>query len=202
MDQPLPGLGPPSGAAPDLRITFGALPSWLTAESGSDHSPWYPRGDQNGSVPGLRVWTILGGRFYRLQYVDGPEFLVDAGANRMWSRWPEDLTLEDTATYLLGPVMAFVLLLRGTMGLHASAIVVCGRAVAVAGQPEAGKSTAAAALARLGYAVLSDDVVTLVEDHGTFLVRPAHPQIRLWPKSAEALFGFADALPRLTPNWD
>src|SRR5262249_889832 len=73
---------------------------------------------------------------------------------------------------------------------------------AVAGPAESGKSTTAAALARFGYAVLSDDIVTLAERRGTFLVRPAYPRIRLWPDAAEALYGFSSALPQLTPNWD
>jgi hypothetical protein len=32
--------------------------------------------------------------------------------------------------------------------------------------------------------------------------QPAYPQLRLWPESAALLYGTAEALPPLTPNWD
>ena len=110
--------------------------------------------------------------------------------------------LEDTATYLLGPVMGFVLLLRGTLCLHAERCRGRRRDPGLAGQPEAGKSTTAAALARRGYTVVSDDAVTLDHRDGRFLVHPAYPVIRLWSDSVETLYGSGDALPLLTPTWD
>jgi hypothetical protein len=70
------------------------------------------------------------------------------------------------------------------------------------GPAGAGKSTTTAAFAKLGYRVLSDDVVTLADKSGGLMVHPAYPCIRLWPESVEALFGTRDALPLLTPNWD
>jgi hypothetical protein len=112
------------------------------------------------------------------------------------------LTVEDTATYLLGPVMGFTLLLRGSVCLHASAIAVGDQAIALLGPSGAGKSTTAAAFARSGYGVLSDDVVALANQGQTFLAQPAYPRIRLWPESVSALYGTGDALPCLTPTWD
>src|SRR5260370_41636294 len=120
----------------------------------------------------------------------------------MWSRWQESISQEDAMSCLLGPVMGFVLLLRGIVCLHASAIATGDKAIAIVGPSEAGKSTTAAAFAKLGYSVLSDDVVTLDERNGRFLVHPGYARIRLWPDSAEALYGSADVLPRLAPTWD
>ena len=70
------------------------------------------------------------------------------------------------------------------------------------GPPGAGKSTLAAAFGWLGYPVLSDDVAALDERDGQWYVRPAYPQVRLWPESVKLLFGSADALRPLTPNWN
>jgi hypothetical protein len=112
------------------------------------------------------------------------------------------LTLEDNATYLLGPVMGFVLLLRGLVCLHGSAIVLDDEAVALIGPAGSGKSTTAAAFAARGIGVLAEDVVTLDDRGDSFLVRPAYPCIRLWPSSVATLYGSQSALPPLTPNWD
>ena len=109
------------------------------------------------------------------------------------------------ATYLLGPVLGFVLRLRGVVCLHASAIAVDGCAIALLGHGGIGKSTGAAAFAQAGYPVLSDDIVALVDRGSQFLSQPGYPHVRLWPEAAASLFGSADALPRLTPKhptWD
>jgi hypothetical protein len=91
--------------------------------------------------------------------------------------------------------------LRGATCLHASSIAVGGRAIALLGKAGAGKSTTAAALARLGYSVLSDDVAVLDDRGDRFLVQPGYPRVNLWPESVQALFRSADALPKITPTW-
>jgi serine kinase of HPr protein (carbohydrate metabolism regulator) len=58
-------------------------------------------------------------------------------------------------------MMGFVLLLRGCISLHACAVAIDDRAVAIVGPAGAGKSTTAAALADQGYSILAEDVVTL-----------------------------------------
>jgi len=76
------------------------------------------------------------------------------------------------------------------------------RAVALIGPQEAGKSTTAAAFAKLDYPVLTDDVVALSSRGDMFMVPPGYPRLRLWPDSVSALYGTAHALPPLTPNWE
>jgi hypothetical protein len=120
----------------------------------------------------------------------------------VWADWPENYTLEDACTYLLGPVIGFVLRLRGVTCLHASAVAAGEQAIALAGFPGAGKSTTAAAFARCGYAVIADDVVALTEERENFLVPPGYPRVNLWPDSVRALYGSEGALPRITPTWD
>jgi hypothetical protein len=96
--------------------------------------------------------------------------------------------------------MGFVLRLRGVCCLHASAISIGQKVIAFSGPPQAGKSTTAAAFAKLGYPVVSDDILALVEKDGTFLVRPGYPRLCLWPDAATSLYGSSQRLPRITPE--
>jgi hypothetical protein len=186
----------------DVQVRLAMMPAWLN-DLLATAKPWHcsPWQDVNGEV-GLRTWKLDGGDYFRLLYRDGTSFVVDAGGTEVWADWPDELTLEDTATYLLGPVFGFLLRLRRVTCLHASAIAVDGRAIALIGPPGAGKSTTAAAFTQQGHSVLSEDVVALCDQGGSFLVQPGYPLIRLWPESVQALFGSEDALPPLTPNWD
>jgi len=134
-----------------------------------------------------------------MAYSDGTEFVVNRPGTRVWAAWPDEATLEDTATYLLGPVLGFVLRLRGATCMHASAVAVENHAVLFLGPAGAGKSTTAAAFAQQGYRILSDDVAVLVGEGTAIAVWPGYPQLRLWPESAEWLYGCREALPRLTP---
>ncbi len=143
--------------------------------------------------------------YFYCRYDDRTTFMVSRLGSQIWATWPDDLTVEDMATYLLGPILGFVLRLRGTVCLHANAIAIDDRVVVLVGAAGAGKSTTAAAFARQGYPVLSDDVVPLIDRGDTFLVQPAYPRIRLWDSSVRALYGDAEALPRLVPThptWD
>src|SRR5262249_45498640 len=109
---------------------------------------------------------------------------------------------EDLATYLLGPVMGFVLRRRGITALHASAVCLGEVAVVISGPAAAGKSTTAAALALRGAPALCEDITALHESEGRFCIQPGYPRVCLWPDSVEKLFGSNDALPNLTPNWE
>lgn len=198
----IPGVPASANAPEDLRISFGSLPSWLHKVTETQIETYVADYKDECGNPVLRVFRILEGRYYRFAYADRTEFLVDAEGAEIWVQWPEPLTLEDAATYLLGPVMGFVMLLRGVVCLHASAIAIGGEAVALVGPAGSGKSTTAAAFSNRGYSILAEDVVTLDDRADRFLVRPAYPCIRLWPASVKALYGTETQLPKLTPNWD
>lgn len=197
----VPGLSFSNPHDPDIQVDFGVMPAWLGDEQ-ITRKLWFVRPNELPDAdPRLIVWALRD--HYHLRYADGTQFLVDNAGTRVWATWPnETLTLEDTATYLLGPVMGFVLLLRGCVSLHACAVVIDDRAIAIVGPAGSGKSTTAAGFAELGYAVLAEDVVTLKDRGDEFLVQPGYPSIRLWPSSVEALYGSGATLPRLTPTWD
>ena len=157
--------------------------------------------DESGQ-PLLQVWKLAGGEYLHFRYYDGPEFFVDRAAESVWSFWPEHVDFDDVLTYLAGPFFGYLLSLRGVTLLHASAVAVGDRAIAMVGPQGAGKSTAAAAFALANYPVLTDDIVCVREHHGEFLVQPAYLRLCLWPDSVEALYGSQEALPRLTPGWE
>lgn len=192
-----------------VEITMGHLPSWLIQKPQDlGIAPNYytaPKQFDGEDVHTLQVWQVNNGQHYYCSYKDGTNFVVNRLGTEVWAEWPENLTLEDTTTYLLGPILGFVLRLQGIVCLHASAIVIQGHAVVMLGTTGAGKSTTAAAFAKCNYPILSDDVVTLCDRGDTFLVQPAYPYIRLWDSSVEALYGTPDALPRIVPThptWD
>jgi hypothetical protein len=188
----LPGLPPVAAEGADINVRFQSAP---LSDNGS--------GPVIFRRPSMEVRRLDAG--YRFAYGDGTGFLVSPEGNRVVAAIPQGLTLEDTCPYLFGPVMGFVLRLRGMVCLHASTVVIGGCAVAFCGPQGAGKSTTAAALAQQGYAVLAEDVAALddaLDDHGgSFFVRPGYPRVNLWPHSVASLCGAAEALPAISPNW-
>lgn len=199
----IPGVPPSTIASEDVRISFGSLPAWLGEITGVQVETSYIADYKSEcGEPALRVFRVLDGKYYRFCYADRTEFVLDKAGTEVWAKWCDPLTLEDTATYLLGPVMGFVMLLRGVVCLHASAVAVGDEAIALLGPAGSGKSTTAAAFAQHGYRVLAEDVVTLDDRGDHFLVRPGYPCIRLWPAAVKALYGSDTHLPKLTPNWD
>ncbi|RMF10745.1 MAG: hypothetical protein D6773_00635 [Alphaproteobacteria bacterium] len=137
-----------------------------------------------------------------LFFGDGATFFVAPDGAWVEARWHAPSNLEDAATYLLGVVLGLVLRLRGVITLHASAVVIEGQAVALAGDQGAGKSTTAAAFAQRGFSVLSDDMTVLRESPRGFLVEPDFAILKLWPNASELLLGDADLLPNLSATWD
>lgn len=177
-----------------------------TPAPGAHLSPllWYesPR-DPDGHR--LRVWRLGEGSAFLFGYSDGVRFLIDGSGKQVSASWPDGSTFEDMATYLLGPVLGFILRLHGVVCLHASAVAFHHRALAFLSPSGFGKSSAAAVFAQRGFPVLSDDIVAISDQGDRFQVKPAYPRLQLWPTSVKTLFGRDDALPRITPQnplWD
>lgn len=198
----VPGLTPAvTFGTPDAQVWLGSLPQEFgRLDEISSNSPMSGFEPDDASERWVTVWKHAD--FFRLRYTDGTEFFIDRTGTQIWAIWPRELTLADTATYLLGPIMNVVLRLRGTIALHASAVRIGDVAVALVGPEGAGKSTTAASFAMAGFPVLTDDIAAIKDGGDAFHIIPAYPRIRLWPRSVEMLFGSAEALPRLTPGWD
>lgn len=90
-------------------------------------------------------------------------------------------------TYLFGQVMSFVLIARGVEPLHATTVVVDGRAVAFVGDCGYGKSTLAAAFLGGGARLLTDDLLVVGADGGRLVGHRGPQRIKLFPETAAAL---------------
>lgn len=154
---------------------------------------------------GNPVFTLTefgGEEFFELAYADGTRFVLDGPGTKIWGTFMPPLTIADLASYLLGPVMGFVLRQRGVAALHGSCVSVDGRAAIICGPAGAGKSTTAAALGLRGASVLCDDISPLFESAGDVMVAPAYPRLCLWPGPADVQAGSREPLPHLSPNWN
>jgi hypothetical protein len=154
-------------------------------------------------APVVRLWDLGAGEVLYVDYSDGTEFWLDRELTTVWVQWRKTSSLESTLTYLLGPVFGLLLRLKGVVCLHASSVVIADQAVVIAGPEGAGKSTTAAGFAKQGFAVLSDDIAAIKNDHGdSYEAIPAYPRLNLWPASVKLLYGGEDALPAIVEDWD
>jgi len=103
---------------------------------------------------------------------------------------------------LLGPVLAIICYLRGALPLHASALRIGNRAAAIAGRSGAGKSTLAAALARRGHTLITDDICACIGLPGKPLVLPSYPGMKLSLASLDALHIEARGLQPIGPDFE
>src|SRR5512146_730334 len=188
---------------PDVEVFVQELPEELAHVDDSAGELWWTSDWRDAAGRPLRtIHKMAAGRFFRIRYDFDMTVVVDRDGRRMWLAWPPGVSIDDIAISLLGPLFGLFLRLRGMVCLHASAVRIGEVAVAFVGEPEAGKSTTAAALSRRGHLVLSDDLVTLDLSGGEYLVHPGYPHLRLCPDAAAALYGHADALPRLVSTWE
>lgn len=97
-------------------------------------------------------------------------------------------TLREVRLFLLGSAFGALIHQRGLLPIHGSAVNINGSAVIIAGPSGAGKSTLAAAFAKRGYTILTDDVsVTEHRSDGSSRVHPGYPQMKLWADSIQHL---------------
>ena len=86
---------------------------------------------------------------------------------------------------LLGPVMGWLLHIRKTYVLHASAVNFDAKSFVFMGDKLAGKSTTAAAFLRAGATLLTDDLLAFdLGETGSPLIQPAFAQLKLSDESS------------------
>jgi hypothetical protein len=197
-DAPIPGLPiTTANAPPDLYIHLDSPPPWQHLPVEDFYRADYLNADRQ---PVVTVGRASCG--FRFQYADGTLVWVDRSGTHAWCRSATGATLEDTATYLTGPVLGFILRQRGHVALHASAVKIGDAALAIVGPHGAGKSTTAAALATRGFPLISDDVLHVRKTASAWMAEPYASGLRLWPEAVSLLLGPDVSLPRLTPTWD
>ena len=201
-DAPIAGLSPAGDAVSNADVSVSlrnGVP--IPAPDSSDHV-WYTSDylDAGGAPVQLAALNQRDGSYW-LRYSEGAAFRIDGAARCVDAWWVDPLTDADAITYLLGPVLAFLLRLRGRVPLHASGVAIDGSAVLFAGTAGAGKSTTAAALASLGHPLLSDDVVPLADGDGGPSAWPGYPRVSLCDDAAQALFANSDDLPAFSATY-
>jgi len=202
---PIPGLVPVlSESEPNVTVHVATSPEACGRIVSSSEELWHVSAYQDAAgVPIRRIKWLAQAGFFRIEYCDGVIFWIDRQGREVWAWWPEESSIEDMATYLLGPILGVLLRLKGRTCLHASAVAVDdASAVAFVGPGGAGKSTIGAALAECGHSVLTDDVAALSWNNGTCCVLPAYPHLSLWPDSAALIYGPSADLPRFIPGWE
>lgn len=199
-NQPILGLADePNGGLLDCEVWLNGAPAKSTVPGDVVRERCVSNFRDRDGQP---TWSLfeLDNRNYLFKFGDGDEFVVARDGREIRASWSDNLSCEDVALDLLGGVLGFVLRLQGIPCLHASAVAVGDRALALVGPGGSGKSTMAAALARQGCAVISDDIVTLRDKDGLIEVHPGYSYLRLFQDSLWALHG--DAALRLMPSWN
>ena len=166
-------------AAADWRVAAGSAAKALSDELllGTDFV--------YGSV---RVCAYRSPSAMRLVFDDTGTFEIRRHDRTItWYRGP-NATDETMRADLLGRVIAFAAHGDGDVALHASAVCIDGRAVALLGSRGAGKSTLAFALVKQGARLLTDDtLIVRFDDQGEPWAAPGLQRVRLWEDSARAL---------------
>jgi len=199
----IPGLELVDVCPGDLRLEVesGAEPSWVKRATQGRVVSHLPAGERTAD-PSFVLTEYRDADCCELSYSDGARFVVNRSADRVWGTFEPPLTIEDLATYFLGPVMGFLLRRKQITCLHASGVELHNSAVLLCADTGHGKSTTAAALALRGAAGLSEDIVPLELTAGRFWAVPGYPRVCLWPDAVAHLAGDENALPKLTPVWE
>ena len=187
----------------DIEINMGSFPDDLYNLISQPTTEYYLEpGYEKKDPPNLTVNMLANGRYFHFCYEYGVEFICNRSATAIWGIWKKSLTLEDAALYLLGPIIGFMLRLRGITCLHASGVVVDGEALALTGPSGMGKSTLAASFAAAGYPVLTDDILPLNTVNNVICALSGYSRLRLFPNSFETSQELPDKLPLLAPGWN
>lgn len=115
-----------------------------------------------------------------LRFESTCDVVVDPSASRVTVHMHESTPEEMGGVLVGGTVLSWVLMVRGALLLHASAVDVGGRAVGFVGSSGMGKTTLATLLCRGGGLLLTDDVLRLTPDgHGAHLCSLGATELRL-----------------------
>ncbi|MGO4515586.1 hypothetical protein AB4Y89_07330 [Terriglobus sp. 2YAB30_2] len=90
-------------------------------------------------------------------------------------------------SFLTGSVAGLLFHQQSRLALHASAVVVRGRAILLSGWATVGKSALAAALMEQGAEFLSDDLCLVDVSREGAMIAAGPPRIRLWPDVGDHL---------------
>jgi hypothetical protein len=155
---------------PDIYIKFGMTPATLTSPIVNNPHQQINTTEFLLNIKGLARFYVNSGKDIIIQKAD-------------------DVYEGDIQVFLMGTIFAYVLQYHNYLVLHGSAILVNGQAVIFSGDSGAGKSTIAAAFAKKGYNVFTDDMVVIkYTDDNKFELIQGWPRLKLW-QDALSYFG-------------
>ena len=181
-----------------VDVTLGVVTELDEALDFTDQQPVYAEGKGRAGLAQFE--------FYRL-----PDRAVVRITGAMdFHCWADRIVchlLDERHRYLLevalfGMIMALWLELRGVVTLHASTVVIGGRAVAFSSGRGGGKTATAAAAIHAGHSLLSDDLLALARSGDEFTAQPGYPQVRMWPDQAGHFIGSEEGLEKFHPAHD
>jgi hypothetical protein len=150
-------------------------------------SDWFMKWHLPSGEMWLSFAKVDGG--YLLRFNELADFLVNNDGNEIVFTPKHDVPTNTIQHLLLDQVIPLVINLKGGEAIHASAVLMHFGVLAFAGPTWSGKSTVAGNFLKLGYPLLSDDCLVLMEKDGGIYAVPAYPGLRLWKDSVSCLFG-------------
>jgi hypothetical protein len=137
-------------------------------------------------LPGRWIYARLKGTF---------DFLISPDGSQVFYRSLGELSATSFETYLLGLLMKAVFIKRDIQSLHASSVVVDGKAIAFLGSNGFGKSSLAACFVSAGYPLLTDDLLRLDWDTGCIWAYAGPACLKLLSDSRQRLDGSSAGIP-------
>jgi hypothetical protein len=193
---PLVSFLEPTEAEPDVVFTCGSGPPASNGTPDLIYESVLPGTAEEGL---FSLYRLKEG--FKLRYAGTADFYIDEDRIHCHLLDPHYAYWVEIA--LLGPVMSFWLELRGSIALHASAVVAQDVAIGFMAGPEAGKTSLAASFVKRGARLLSDDILPVHPSPGGGVVaRPGYPQVRMWPDEVRRFAGDPGRYPLAHPDHD
>ncbi|MEP5570008.1 MAG: hypothetical protein ABJN62_19365 [Halioglobus sp.] len=171
--------GARSSTLPVIQVRLAEHPGWLRdfkttaawASASGRRTRYHYLGQRPESYSDAAAWALEVEDTMTLQWRPGAG-LLEYVCGRLFS--PERLRFWVLHTWL--PLVAN--LERGLDILHASAVVIDGKAHVFSAPSGGGKTTLASHLASLGHGFLADDSLGLSQRNGHWMATPSHPFLR------------------------
>jgi len=158
----LPELIPAQITDPDVTITFGEVPEHLPVIKGS----------------GVHYEAANKDFLFRFEGIG--QFRVQNG-NRITIQSEQNTHPEEIRLFLLGSNLGALLHQRGMLAMHGSAVSDGHNTTILSGKSGSGKSSLAAGLLELDYAVIADDISVICRNENQeFYVEKGIPHMKLW----------------------
>lgn len=165
--------------------------------TGFANEPWTTLLD----APALRITRNPADGRLCIRFHDGCEFRMNARGTSVDVHWTDPCTDRDAMAYAMGSVFALLLRFQGRVALHASAVETSRGTILLCASSGVGKSTLAAAFARRGAFIVTDDVAVVAPLGNGFVTYRAGNGVRLWPETAAKLLGSRSAGTVVAPCW-